>query len=118
MEWFPRQEDPPVILKPKKLLKRGLDTKVISGPKTSTQTESSQKELLKELLDLITTMSDERWKTRQTLDDLDISLTSSTSSSSSEDSSSQSSFEDDPPPTPPNGGDATTSGGTTHPPSK
>nr|QYD02112.1 ORF3 [Torque teno felis virus] len=104
MEWFPRQEAQPILLKPKAIIKKGQDTQMISGPKTSTQTASSQTELLKELLDLITSISDEKWKTRHTLDDLNISLTSSDTSSSSEDSSSDSSSRSPPPYPPPHGG--------------
>nr|QYD02049.1 ORF3 [Torque teno felis virus] len=78
-------------LKPKNLIKRDADVrsmKQISGPATSTQTGSSQRELLEELLDIVQEMSSLHWK-----NDLSLSMTSSTESSQTEDSSSESDYE-------------------------
>nr|QYD02115.1 ORF3 [Torque teno felis virus] len=90
--WFPSQRDQETqtLLKPKKLLRRDLNMKRISGPKTSTQMGSSQTGLLEELLSIVEKISDANWKTR---DDLDISMTSSGLSSETEASSSDSDFE-------------------------
>nr|QYD02244.1 ORF3 [Torque teno felis virus] len=103
--WFPNRKDQETqtLLKPKKLLRKDLNMKRISGPKTSTQTGSSQIGLLEELLSIVEKISDANWKTR---DDLDISMTSSGLSSETEASSSDSDFETvspfpgSPPPTP------------------
>nr|QYD02211.1 ORF3 [Torque teno felis virus] len=90
--WFPNQKDQETqtLLKPKKLLRKDLNMKRISGPKTSTQMGSSQTGLLEELLSIVEKISDANWKTR---DDLDISMTSSGLSSETEASSSDSDFE-------------------------
>nr|QYD02397.1 ORF3 [Torque teno felis virus] len=90
--WFPNRKDQETqtLLKPKKLLRKDLNMKRISGPKTSTQMASSQTGLLEELLSIVEKISDANWKTR---DDLDISMTSSGLSSETEASSSDSDFE-------------------------
>nr|QYD02361.1 ORF3 [Torque teno felis virus] len=78
-------------LKPSNLVKKDVDVrsmKQISGPATSTQTESSQTELLQELLDIVQEMSSLHWK-----NDLSLSMTSSSESSQTEDSSSESDYE-------------------------
>nr|QYD02181.1 ORF3 [Torque teno felis virus] len=78
-------------LKPANLVRRDANARsmrLISGPVTSTQTASSQKELLEELLDIVQEMSSLHWK-----NDLSLSMTSSTESSQTEDSSSESDYE-------------------------
>nr|QYD01791.1 ORF3 [Torque teno felis virus] len=78
-------------LKPANLVRKNADArsmKQIFGPETSTQTGSSQKELLEELLDIVQEMSSLHWK-----NDLSLSMTSSTESSQTEDSSSESDYE-------------------------
>nr|QYD02103.1 ORF3 [Torque teno felis virus] len=72
-------------MKPKNLLQRnsvGRFLKRISGREISTPMDSSKRELLDELLDIIQEMSSIHWQ-----DDLDLSMTSCTSSSDTEDSS-------------------------------
>ncbi|AEZ53062.1 ORF3 [Torque teno felis virus-Fc-TTV1] len=72
-------------LKPNNLLTRNANARflrMISGGKISTPMDSSKKELLDELLDIIHEMSNIHWQ-----DDLDLSMTSCTTSSATEDSS-------------------------------
>nr|QYD02373.1 ORF3 [Torque teno felis virus] len=99
MTWFPNPPDQvkQIKLKPDTLLKHVNARKIqqISGEGTSTPTGSSRKRLFKELLEIITTLSDGDWKNK---DDLDLSLESLSSSSQSTTSSSQSDFEPISPP--------------------
>nr|QYD02154.1 ORF3 [Torque teno felis virus] len=99
MASFPPPLEPEVLLKPKPLVKKDQETKPTSGPMTSTQTESSKMELIKELLDIIAELSDVKWQS-QTQDDLNISITESDASSQSTDCSSDWEM----PPYPPMGG--------------
>nr|QYD02022.1 ORF3 [Torque teno felis virus] len=72
-------------MKPRNLLQKGSVgrfLKQISGKAISTPMDSSKRELLDELLDIIQEMSSIHWQ-----DDLDLSMTSCTSSSETEDSS-------------------------------
>nr|QYD02283.1 ORF3 [Torque teno felis virus] len=86
---FPKLQDQ-TLLKPENILKGDLKTPQTSCPGTSTQTGSSKRQLLSELLNLITMLNEDDWKTK---DELNISLDSSTTSSQSTTSSDMSDWE-------------------------
>nr|QYD02304.1 ORF3 [Torque teno felis virus] len=89
---FPNQNQHPASLVPEKLIKKDVDlkTRLTSGPEISTPTVSSRKELIKELLEIITEINEDAWKTQ---DGLDLSMISCDSSSANTTSSSEDEWE-------------------------